>query len=161
MLSLQQLSYIHPNKDLLFGNINLHINAQEKIALIGHNGVGKSTLLRLIAKELSPTSGSVQVNTSTYYVPQVVGQFEDKTVAEALSIEKIECTYAILAGDASEENFNRLQDDWTLEERCQEAFKQWDLPDIQLTQQMSSLSGGQNKSLIGRNPHSPIRTYSS
>ncbi|HBW81623.1 MAG TPA: ABC transporter ATP-binding protein, partial [Sphingobacterium sp.] len=122
MLSLQQLSYIHPNKDLLFGNINLHINAQEKIALIGHNGVGKSTLLRLIAKELSPSSGSVQVSTSTYYVPQVVGQFEDKTVAEALGIaEKLNALHAILAGDASEENFNRLQDDWTLEERSQEA----------------------------------------
>ncbi|MGJ1348652.1 ABC-F family ATP-binding cassette domain-containing protein [Sphingobacterium siyangense] len=149
MLSLQQLSYIHPNKDLLFGNINLHINAQEKIALIGHNGVGKSTLLRLIAKELSPSSGSVQVNTSTYYVPQVVGQFEDKTVAEALGIaKKLNALHAILAGDASEENFNRLQDDWTLEECCQEAFEQWDLPDIQLTQQMSSLSGGQKTKVL-------------
>ena len=88
MLSLQQLSYIHPNKDLLFENINLHINAQEKIALIGHNGVGKSTLLRLIARELFPADGSILDSASTYYVPQVVGQFEDKTVAEALGINK-------------------------------------------------------------------------
>ncbi len=149
MLSLQQLSYIHPNKDLLFENINLHINAQEKIALIGHNGVGKSTALQLIAKELSPTSGSIHNSASTYYVPQVVGQFEHKTVAEALRIDKnLNALYAILAGDASEENFNRLQDDWALEERCQEAFKQWDLPNIQLAQQMSSLSGGQKTKVL-------------
>ncbi|HAU54070.1 MAG TPA: ABC transporter ATP-binding protein, partial [Sphingobacterium sp.] len=96
MLSLQQLSYIHPNKDLLFENINLHINAQEKIALIGHNGVGKSTALQLIAKELSPTSGSIHNSASTYYVPQVVGQFEHKTVAEALRIDKkLNALYAI------------------------------------------------------------------
>jgi len=149
MLSLQQLSYIHPNKDLLFENINLHINAQEKIALIGHNGVGKSTLLRLISKELSPSSGRIHVGTNTYYVPQIVGQFENDTVAEALGInKKLNALYAILAGNASEENFNSLQDDWTLEERCKEAFDQWNLPDLQLTQQMSSLSGGQKTKVL-------------
>ncbi|WP_312334024.1 ABC-F family ATP-binding cassette domain-containing protein [Sphingobacterium sp.] len=149
MLSLQQLSYIHPNKDLLFENINLHVNAQEKIALIGHNGVGKSTLLRLIARELSPADGSILVSANTYYVPQVVGQFEDKTVAEALGInKKLDALHAILAGDASEENFNSLQDDWTLEERCKEAFEQWNLPDIALTQKMSSLSGGQKTKIL-------------
>lgn len=149
MLSLQQVSYIHPNKDLLFENINLHINALEKIALIGHNGVGKSTLLRLIARELSPADGSILLSANTYYVPQVVGQFEDKTVAQALGIhKKLDALHAILAGDASEENFNSLQDDWTLEERCKEAFEQWNLPDIALTQKMSSLSGGQKTKIL-------------
>jgi len=149
MLSLQQLSYIHPNKDLLFENISLYINAQEKIALIGHNGVGKSTLLRLIAKELFPSSGSIQSVANSYYVTQVVGQFEKKTVAEALKIDKkLAALDAILAGDASEENFNTLQDDWNLEERCQEAFSLWNLPNIQLTQKMSSLSGGQQTKVL-------------
>ncbi|WP_367208896.1 ABC-F family ATP-binding cassette domain-containing protein [Sphingobacterium sp. R2] len=149
MLSLQQLSYIHPNKDLLFENINLHINALEKIALIGHNGVGKSTLLRLIARELSPADGNILLSANTYYVPQVVGQFEDKTVAQALGIhKKLDALHAILAGDASEENFNSLQDDWTLEERYKEAFEQWNLPDIALTQKMSSLSGGQKTKIL-------------
>ncbi|MDR1130003.1 MAG: ATP-binding cassette domain-containing protein, partial [Prevotellaceae bacterium] len=44
MLIIQNISYIHPNKDLLFDRINLTLNKHDKIALIGNNGVGKSTL---------------------------------------------------------------------------------------------------------------------
>ena len=41
MLILQNISYIHPNKNLLFSNINLTVNNHDKIALIGNNGSGK------------------------------------------------------------------------------------------------------------------------
>lgn len=149
MLSLQQLSYTHPNKDLLFENINLHINFQEKIALIGQNGIGKSTLLRLIAAELSPTSGTLQLDTTAYYIPQITGQFNELTIAEALHIDKkLNALHEILGGNASEENFSSLEDDWTLEERCKEAFEQWNLPEIQLTQKMGTLSGGQKAKVL-------------
>ena len=57
MLTLQNISYTHQNKDLLFSNINLTVNNHEKTALIGNNGVGKSTLLKIIAGELQPTYG--------------------------------------------------------------------------------------------------------
>jgi len=149
MISLQQISYIHPNKDLLFENISLTINSHEKIALIGNNGVGKSTLLRLIAGELLPTTGGMHSDTRPFYVPQITGQYDDLTVAQTLGIEKkLNAFYAILAGNASEENFNILQDDWTLEERCQEAFGYWNLPEIHLTQKMSDLSGGQKAKVL-------------
>ncbi|MEO6282254.1 MAG: ATP-binding cassette domain-containing protein, partial [Dyadobacter sp.] len=39
----------HPNRDLLFTDINLAINRHDKIALIGNNGSGKSTLLQILA----------------------------------------------------------------------------------------------------------------
>ena len=52
MLFLQNLSYIHPNKELLFENIYLTVNSRDKLALIGNNGTGKSTLLKIIAGEL-------------------------------------------------------------------------------------------------------------
>lgn len=149
MISLQQISYIHPNKDLLFENISLTINTHEKIALIGNNGVGKSTLLRMIAGDLFPTTGSLHSDTRPLYVPQVTGQYDEFTVAQALGIDnKLEALYAILEGDASEEHFNNLQDDWTLEERCQEAFGYWNLPQIDLTQKMSDLSGGQKTKVL-------------
>ncbi|WP_460620462.1 ATP-binding cassette domain-containing protein [Hymenobacter tenuis] len=45
MLLLQNLGYAHPNKDVLFEGLNLALNRHQKIALIGNNGVGKSTLL--------------------------------------------------------------------------------------------------------------------
>lgn len=50
MLTIQNLSYSHPNKNTLFTNLSMTVNQSDKIALIGNNGVGKSTLLKLIAK---------------------------------------------------------------------------------------------------------------
>lgn len=88
MLTIQNLSYTHPNKDLLFSNINLTVNRQEKVALIGNNGTGKSTLLRIIAKELEPSNGQLNIESEPYYIPQIFGQFNHLTISEALKIDK-------------------------------------------------------------------------
>lgn len=53
MLTIQNLTYTHLNKDLLFSDINLTVNNHDKIALIGNNGVGKSTLLKLLPKSFN------------------------------------------------------------------------------------------------------------
>ena len=74
MLILQNISYTHPNKNLLFDNISLTVNQYEKIALIGNNGLGKSTLLKLMAKELHPLKGIVNSFAEPYYIPQIFGQ---------------------------------------------------------------------------------------
>lgn len=86
MISLQQITYIHPNKELLFDQISLHIQQQHKIALIGNNGVGKSTLLKLIAGKIQPSSGQIHLDAKCYDVPQHYGQYNTSTVAEALGI---------------------------------------------------------------------------
>lgn len=144
MLTLQNLTYVHPNKDLLFDNLNITINRQEKIALIGNNGIGKSTLLRIVAGLLPPTSGTVKTDSIPYYIPQHFGQYNEMTIAAALRIDKkLRALQAILNGDVTEENMNQLEDDWTIEERCQEALQHWDLPGLDLSQPMSRLSGGQ------------------
>lgn len=88
MVTLQNISYTHPNKNLLFSNINLTVNHHEKIALIGNNGAGKSTLLKLIAKELQPSNGQIILESKPFFVPQIFGQFNHLTVAEALKIDK-------------------------------------------------------------------------
>jgi ATPase subunit of ABC transporter with duplicated ATPase domains len=49
MLILQDIAYIHPNKDVLFSHIHLAVNRGDKAALIGNNGAGKTTLLQIIA----------------------------------------------------------------------------------------------------------------
>ena len=59
MVILQNISYTHPNKDLLFSDINFTVNNHEKAALIGNNGAGKSTLLKIIAQELQPSNGQI------------------------------------------------------------------------------------------------------
>lgn len=57
MLILQNITYVHPDKELLFDNISLAINKQDKIALIGNNGAGKSTLLHILAGIVQPSAG--------------------------------------------------------------------------------------------------------
>lgn len=158
MLTLQNISYTHPNKDLLFSDINLTVNNHEKTALIGNNGVGKSTLLKIIAKELQPSNGQISVETEPYYVPQIFGQFNHLTIAQALQIEdKLNALKAILDGNTSEENFNLLNDDWTIEDRCTEALNHWQLNDFELSQKMETLSGGQKTKvfLAGISIHQP------
>lgn len=158
MFILQNISYVHPNKDLLFSDINLTVKNHTKTALIGHNGVGKSTLLKIIANELQPSEGFINTGTEPYFIPQIFGQFNHLTIAEALNIdEKLTALQEILSGNATDENFNILNDDWTIEDRCNEALQHWQLTDLDLSQKMESLSGGQKTKvfLAGISIHQP------
>nr|MBP8754110.1 ABC-F family ATP-binding cassette domain-containing protein [Chitinophagales bacterium] len=158
MLTIQNLSYTHPNKDLLFSNINLTVNRQEKVALIGNNGTGKSTLLRIIAKELEPSNGQLNIESEPYYIPQIFGQFNHLTISEALKIDKkLNALKEILNGNVSEENYTFLDDDWTIEDRCNTALQYWQLTDLDLSQKMETLSGGQKTKvfLAGISIHQP------
>lgn len=158
MLALKQISYKHPNKDLLFSNISLTVSKQDKIALIGNNGAGKSTLLKIIAKELQPVDGLLKAEFEPFYVPQIFSQYNHLSVAQALGVDKkLSALREILLGNTNEENFSALNDDWTIEERCKEALGDWQLTDLSLSQKMSELSGGQRTKvfLAGISIHQP------
>ncbi|MBS1586408.1 MAG: ABC-F family ATP-binding cassette domain-containing protein [Bacteroidetes bacterium] len=144
MLILHNAAYLHANKDLLFQDIDLAVNKGDKIALIGNNGTGKSTLLKILARILKPSHGYLKADSSPYYMPQLYGQYNNLTIAEALGVSsKLDALREILNGNVSEANLETLNDDWTLEERCYEALRQWDIQDIHLGQKMATLSGGQ------------------
>jgi ATPase subunit of ABC transporter with duplicated ATPase domains len=158
MLILQGVTYTHPNRDLLFADINLVINKQDKIALIGNNGAGKSTLLKILAGSLPPTSGHVKAASRPYYIPQLFGQYNNYSVAQALRVEdKLKALKEILDGNVTDENMTLLGDDWAIEERCKEAFTHWKLDELDLSQKMGTLSGGQKTKvfLAGINIHRP------
>jgi ATPase subunit of ABC transporter with duplicated ATPase domains len=124
MLVLQNISYTHPNRELLFSSLNLALNKQEKVALVGNNGVGKSTLLKIIAGELQPSGGQRHVDAVPYHVPQMFGQYNHLTIAQALQIEhKLRALKEALRGNITPENLSLLNDDWTLEERCNDAMQ--------------------------------------
>lgn len=144
MFTLHQVSYLHPNKDLLFDHIDLTIPTHAKCALIGNNGAGKSTLLKLMAGILTPASGIIHTSRQPYYIPQHFGQYNELTIAQALHIDhKINALHRILEGDVSESNMTLLEDDWTIEERCAAALLHWGLQHFPLYQPMHTLSGGQ------------------
>jgi ATPase subunit of ABC transporter with duplicated ATPase domains len=158
MLILRNISYKHPNKEELFGGLDLTVNANEKIALIGNNGSGKSTLLRIIAGELKLAGGQLQTGSAPYYIPQVFGQYNHLTVAQALGIDdKLRALNAILNGQVTEQNLQLLDNDWNIEERCNEALQQWHLHGLHPGRKLATLSGGQKTRifLAGISIHQP------
>jgi ATPase subunit of ABC transporter with duplicated ATPase domains len=71
LLSAYNVAYEFAVGRTLFRNVSAGINQGDKIALIGANGVGKSTLLKILAEQIQPSSGSVVSNSSVYYLPQI------------------------------------------------------------------------------------------
>jgi len=158
MITLENISYTHPHKEVLFSDISFTVNTNSKAALIGNNGTGKSTLLKIIAGEILPTSGQVTVPENVYYVPQIFGQYNHLTIAQLLRIDlKINALKEILNGSATNESFEVLNDDWTIEERCYDALNRWGLGNLDLAQKVDTLSGGQKTSafLAGIHIHQP------
>ncbi|QRR00104.1 ribosomal protection-like ABC-F family protein [Dyadobacter sandarakinus] len=158
MLTLHNLTYLHPNRELLLDDLYLTVNKHEKIALVGNNGSGKSTLLRIIAGELQPAAGQVKTGSLPYLVPQIFGQYNHLTIAGALRVDRrLHALQEILTGNVSEENLALLNDDWTIEERIDQALHHWQLPDLDLSQKLGTLSGGQKTKvfLAGITIHQP------
>lgn len=72
------------SSQVLFDNINYVINQRDKIALVGKNGAGKSTMLKIIAGLQAPTKGSVSVpnGVTIGYLPQQMVLTDTLSVAE-------------------------------------------------------------------------------
>lgn len=144
MLILQNIGYTHPDKDILFRDINLSLQKNDKAALIGNNGSGKSTLLKIMAGHLKASEGQITYNAQPFYVPQVHGYLRDISIAQALqAATKLQALQEVLAGKVTETNLDILDEDWNIEERCREALAYWQLYIDDLWQPMSRLSGGQ------------------
>ncbi|KAL0331716.1 UNVERIFIED_CONTAM: ABC transporter F family member 3 [Sesamum angustifolium] len=59
IISFSDASFGYPGGPLLFRNLNFGIDLDSRIAMVGPNGIGKSTILKLISGELQPSSGTV------------------------------------------------------------------------------------------------------
>ncbi|WP_085993407.1 ABC-F family ATP-binding cassette domain-containing protein [Oceanobacillus senegalensis] len=88
VLKIEDLSFRYEDADTnLFSNINLHVNRGERIALVGPNGVGKTTLLKVILGSLAKAGGSIQVGTNVqigYYDQEQANLSSTKTVLNEL-----------------------------------------------------------------------------
>ncbi|MDE5675924.1 MAG: ATP-binding cassette domain-containing protein, partial [Muribaculaceae bacterium] len=143
-LLVQGLSYIHPNKDLLFQDITFTISTGKKCAIIGNNGVGKSTLLKILAGKIPPAMGNIVCDGTMYMIPQHFGQFNDMSVAEALGLaDKLRALSIILDGRGTEKEYEQLNDEWDIPERLTEAFVKWQIGHIAPDMLMGNLSGGE------------------
>lgn len=79
---------------ILFDNINLHVRFQERIAIFGENGTGKSTLLKLILGTLKPDKGSIQLgsNLSIGFLTQHLQEMDGKRTVLAEFREHVQVT---------------------------------------------------------------------
>jgi ABC transporter, ATP-binding protein len=68
----------------LFKDVSFVVNERDRIALVGKNGAGKSTMLKILCGLQNPTSGTVSIpnDTTVGYLPQVMKLSDDTTVKE-------------------------------------------------------------------------------
>ena len=154
---LSGVSFHYANQQPLFESVNLSVATGRKVSVIGNNGTGKSTLLKLIAGELTPSSGSIRCASTPYYIPQQIG-ITGISVSQALNVsDKIEALHAIYAGSEKYEYYDILADDWDIESRCRTALDDWGLPKVELNTPIDSLSGGEKTKLFlaGMSIHRP------
>ena len=115
ILDIKNLSYSFGNNPIL-KDINIHVNENEIVAIVGSSGVGKSTLFNLIAGVLKKQVGEITINGSEDYIGKVAYMlqkdllFEHKTIIDnvilPLIIAKINKKEALEEGNKILKQFN-------------------------------------------------------
>jgi ATPase subunit of ABC transporter with duplicated ATPase domains len=137
------LSFQWPDGTTVFDGLSVTIG-RGRTGLVGANGTGKSTLLRLLAGLLRPSEGSVTVGGSLAYLPQNITLDTTLRVDQALGIaERRTALRAIEAGDGGEEHFETIGDDWDVEERALATLGSLGLGDVELDRTVGQMSGGE------------------
>ena len=115
ILEVKNLSYSFGNNPIL-KDINIHVNENEMVAIVGSSGVGKSTLFNLIAGVLKKQTGEITINGSDDYIGKVAYMlqkdllFEHKTIINnvilPLIIAKVNKKKALEEGNKILKQFN-------------------------------------------------------
>lgn len=160
MSHAEDLAYSINGKNV-FSNVNFAINKGDRVGLVGANGIGKTTLLRVMTGDLSPTSGEFKTDGDEIGIlPQDLSNWLNHTVEDFIATatgvkgarDKFEDSCAKLTEDSGSatlllysdalEHYTRLgvpEFDHTLGVALEKA----DLSDISTFQEIGSLSGGQ------------------
>lgn len=147
-VNIFNLSYFVEGTKLNFSNFT-YTFGQKKIGIVGDNGVGKTTLLKLIVGELKPNLGSVLVIGNLSYAPQDLSVFLDKTVGEVLAIsDKLDALKRIEAGSINQIDFDLIGNAWDLERNFMHHLQTFGLSDISMDGKFGDLSGGQKTRIM-------------
>ena len=143
-LTCTALSFAWPDGTVVLDGLDAAFGPG-RTGLVGVNGSGKSTLLKLIAGELTPSDGTVRATGEIGYLPQNVTLDTTLRVDEALGIAaRRAALHAIEAGDAAEEHFETLGDDWDVEERALATLGELGLGHLALDRTVGEVSGGES-----------------
>lgn len=116
------LTYELPPDRTLFKNVQLSLAAGDSVALVGANGMGKSTLLQILAGQIEPSTGSVWRNASIYYLPQI------STILQQIKADTVQNFL-----------FSISDEWWKISEILEMQFK----TTLDLSLALASLSGGE------------------
>lgn len=155
-VSIAHLHFAHPSQPLLFVDLSAVFSAP-LTGLIGDNGCGKTTLMRLILGDLAPSSGSLAAPEHMAYLPQDMGLNRNQTLAELCGISEIlRALQAVESGEYSPELYEIIGDSWDVEERTLAALATYGFTPAALVNRddpqavralfarnMSSFSGGE------------------
>ena len=155
-VSITHLRYAHPSEPALFIDLSA-VFSTPLTGLIGDNGCGKTTLMRLILGDLTPDSGSVVAPERMAHLPQDLGLGSDQTLAELCGISEIlQALQAVESGEYSPELYETIGDNWDIEERILAALATYGFTPAALVdrdnpeavralfaRQMHSFSGGE------------------
>ncbi len=83
-VGVSNLAYAHPGGDLLFSEVSFRVSPGQHVGLVGTNGVGKSTLLKILVGELAPDEGECAVGGLVGYMPQDVGVSDGERTVRGL-----------------------------------------------------------------------------
>lgn len=160
MVDLKRISYETGNREL-FRNVSFTINAGDKIGLVGPNGVGKTTLLKIINGDLKPTFGNVILSGEKIGIlPQNLNKWLDETVysfiEEVTGVKSAREEFAAqcerLAQDTSENtllNYNKALEQYekfevaNFDATIKKALSRATLRDINPERRLDTFSGGQ------------------
>ncbi len=157
LLSAEAISKSYHDR-WLFQDISLGISRGEKLCLVGNNGVGKSTLLRIITGEIEPDQGRVSVREGVRlgYLTQTQDVSADTVVRDILFSDDNEVARCVrlyeeclanpdTSAERMQEALEKMEElnAWDYEAKVKEVIERLGVPD--LTRKFGELSGGQKK----------------
>lgn len=149
------------NDRWLFKDISFGISQGEKYALVGSNGVGKSTLLRILTGEIEPDAGQVsrKIGIRVAYLTQQPRVADDQLVKDILFNDENEVARVVreyeaclqhpsVDADHMQRVLERMEElnAWDYESKVHEVIEKLGVPE--LDKKFSELSGGQRKRIF-------------
>jgi ATPase subunit of ABC transporter with duplicated ATPase domains len=139
-VTLSNVSWSTPEGRPLLSQLDLSFDAG-RTGLVGRNGVGKTTLLKLVSGELRPQGGSVRVTGTVGVLPQIATDRADETVADLFGIaEALAILRRAEEGTATADDLGGA--DWMIETRLAVALDRFGVAVAPHTP-LATLSGGQ------------------
>lgn len=97
---MSHATFAHPGGSELFEEVTFRVGRGRHVALVGPNGVGKTTLLRCVAGELTLQGGTATTDASVAYMPQAIGVDGDATTTVRALLTSFSSTAIRAAGEA-------------------------------------------------------------